>query len=41
MVDAERLKVINNLPHLYLDGAENDLALAHFVINGKRGDEGR
>ena len=36
MVAAERLRVINNLAHLYLDGADNDLALAHFVINRRK-----
>ena len=36
MVTAERLRVINNLAHLYLDDAENALALAHSVINRRK-----
>ena len=36
MVAAERLGVSNNLVHLYLDGAENDLALVYFVINRRK-----
>ena len=35
MVDAKRLSVVNNLPHLDLDdAAKNDFALAHFVFLG-------